>query len=593
MPCLLVVNSVPLSPFVQNQPVTLMGIDELHTSWLTGAEWRMGTLGSPETDGRTVADSSLRGSLPAPLRRRTEREERKELLPWLLAAVPQEIQASDEFQEFILKFDQNEAGKVGVGAAPSGGLCDGGRDRGPPQALPSRSALGVGLGAASANAELSHLCFGHNRCYKPSLTVEEVRCRPRASPRHRVFAAETVQWPTGASCAIKQNDEEHYRRLLEMVVTEKYCRSRPLPFNRTKPQDMSPLQGDHRPGGFARAFDSVPRKTGSISAPPSAYTWRNGSATKDVKDRFVFLQRRSPLSRPSDVDLSTEVATRLHLVARESPALSQHGDQPPTHAGLTRHSDEDLPRLTKDMAAEVSAALTQGDPNLVLSAAFKLRITQRDLATLREGSWLNDEVINFYLSLVMERSSGPAAPGPRVYCFSTFFLPKLRGGGGGGQAGGHWAVKRWTKAVDLFLHDLILVPLHLDIHWAMAVIDLRSQTVKAYDSMGQRHDDICSLLLLFLREEHKVKKGKDLDTSRWTVGSLRASVSSHEPQVDLHTVRIKGPEIPQQKNGSDCGVFACKYADYISKERPLTFKQCHMPLFRKVMVWEILNQKLL
>lgn len=44
------------------------------------------------------------------------------------------------------------------------------------------------------------------------------------------------------------------------------------------------------------------------------------------------------------------------------------------------------------MAAEVSSALAQSDPNLVLSSAFKLRITQRDLATLHDGGWLNDEV---------------------------------------------------------------------------------------------------------------------------------------------------------------------------------------------------------
>ena len=30
-------------------------------------------------------------------------------------------------------------------------------------------------------------------------------------------------------------------------------------------------------------------------------------------------------------------------------------------------------------------------------------------------------------------------------------------------------MKRWTKAVDLFLYDIILVPLHLGVHWAMAV----------------------------------------------------------------------------------------------------------------------------
>jgi len=47
------------------------------------------------------------------------------------------------------------------------------------------------------------------------------------------------------------------------------------------------------------------------------------------------------------------------------------------------------------MQQEVSAALAQSDPNLVLCSAFKLRITQRDLATLQEGSWLNDEVVSF------------------------------------------------------------------------------------------------------------------------------------------------------------------------------------------------------
>lgn len=146
--------------------------------------------------------------------------------------------------------------------------------------------------------------------------------------------------------------------------------------------------------------------------------------------------------------------------------------------------------------------------------------------------------MNFYLSLVMERSFGEAA-GLKVYSFSTFFFPKLCGGGGA-HVQGHAAVKRWTKAVDLFLYDLIMVPLHLGVHWALAVsqnsgcqifytycmeiprfksqlksqisvltlffsthnlitpfqvIDLKSKTVKSYDSMGQRHDDICGLLL--------------------------------------------------------------------------------------------------
>lgn len=483
--------------YEQTQPVTLMGIDELHTSWLNSTEWRMDKPvgGVNERGGKNPFQSSS-----PPLMRKHS------------------------------------------GTALSAGLPDRER-RGSLQLLPSRSTLRAG----TANSDPTCNGFGHNRCYKPNLTVEE---------------------------AIKQNNKEHYRRLLEMV-TEKYSKSQPLPFNQTKPQDES--QSDHKPAASGKTFESVPRKTGYTAA-PSMFTWRNASATKDRWAGMTFSKSfsggfentepvRNAKKHAAELDLSTEVATRLNLVDRETVS------RPDAHSAHTRHSDEDIPKLTKEMAAEVCGALAQSDPNLVLSAAFKLRITQRDLATLQEGGWLNDEVMNFYLSLVMERCSGEAA-GLKVYSFSTFFFPKLRGGAGG-QAGGHAAVKRWTKAIDLFLYDLILVPLHLGVHWAMAVIDFNSKTLKSYDSMGQRHDDICSQLLLYLREEHKTKKGRDLDSAKWTIGSLRAA------------------DIPQQKNGSDCGVFACKYADYIAKGRPLTFKQCHMPLFRKLMIWEILNRKLL
>ncbi|XP_053701735.1 sentrin-specific protease 2 isoform X2 [Synchiropus splendidus] len=474
--------------FEDSQGVSLMGIDELQTSWRT-TEWRM--------------DKS--------------RKERKSSLP-------------SSSPPLVRRFS---------GTVPSAGLPDMER-KGSLQLLPSRTSVKVG----TQNADLP-LALGHSRFYKPSLTVEE---------------------------AIKQNNKEHYRRLLEMV-TEKYSKSQPLPFNQTKPQELL-SKGEHKKSSSGRACDSAQTWTG-YSASSNVFAWRNPAATKERKEGLTLNKPFSTALEEADhvwrvkptmaeLDLSAEVASRLHLESKDPPGLLESTH---THLAHGRHGDEEIPRLTKEMAAQVSTSLAHKDPNLVLSSAFKLRITPRDLATLQEGGWLNDEVINFYFSLLMEQSSSRSA-GPRVYSFSTFFLPKLQGGG-------HPAVKRWTKAVDLFLHDLILVPLHLGIHWALAVIDLKSKTVKSYDSMGQRHDEICALLLLYLQEELRIKKGRELDCVKWTVCSVRAS------------------EIPQQRNGSDCGVFACKYADYITKEKPFTFKQCHMPLFRKLMIWEILNRKLL
>ncbi len=48
----------------------------------------------------------------------------------------------------------------------------------------------------------------------------------------------------------------------------------------------------------------------------------------------------------AELDLSTEVATRLNLVDRETPAVG-FPDTHSTHTAPTRHSDEAIPQLTK------------------------------------------------------------------------------------------------------------------------------------------------------------------------------------------------------------------------------------------------------
>lgn len=218
------------------------------------------------------------------------------------------------------------------------------------------------------------------------------------------------------------------------------------------------------------------------------------------------------------------------------------------------------------MEKEISNALGHGPPDEILSSAFKLRITRGDIQTLKNYHWLNDEVINFYMNLLVERSKKQGYPA--LHAFSTFFYPKLK-------SGGYQAVKRWTKGVNLFEQELVLVPIHRKVHWSLVVMDLRKKCLKYLDSMGQKGHRICEILLQYLQDESKTKRNTDLNLLEWTHYSM------------------KPHEIPQQLNGSDCGMFTCKYADYISRDKPITFAQHQMPLFRKKMVWEILHQQLL
>lgn len=224
------------------------------------------------------------------------------------------------------------------------------------------------------------------------------------------------------------------------------------------------------------------------------------------------------------------------------------------------------PLITEDMQKEISSALGPGPQDEVLSRAFNMTITRGDMWTLRDTHWLNDTVINFYMNLLMARNQSQAYPA--LYTFNTFFYPKLK-------TGGYRAVRRWTKAVNLFAKDLILVPIHQGVHWSLVVTDLRDKSLVYLDSRGRKRPDVLQLIFHYLQDESQARRNVELNPLEWKQYSMAAE------------------DIPQQGNGSDCGMFTCKYADYMSRGQPMSFSQQHMPLFRKKMVWEILHQCLL
>nr|XP_042117534.1 sentrin-specific protease 2-like [Peromyscus maniculatus bairdii] len=261
----------------------------------------------------------------------------------------------------------------------------------------------------------------------------------------------------------------------------------------------------------------------------------------------VFLHSGSSRSLPNKMPV---------VMAEKKPAVDQE---------KVRRMDQVL-NVTEDMEKEIKKALGPGPQEEILTSAFKLHITRGDIHTLENGEWLNDEVINFYMNLLVERNNKKGYPA--LHVFNTFFYPKLK-------HGGYCSVKRWTRGIKLFEKEIILVPIHQKVHWSLIVIDLRKQSIIYLDSMGQTGQSICETIFEYLQNESKTRRNVELDPLEWK----RYSMTSKE--------------IPQQLNGSDCGIFTCQYADYISRDQPLTFSQQHMPIFRKRMVWEILNCHLL
>ena len=65
------------------------------------------------------------------------------------------------------------------------------------------------------------------------------------------------------------------------------------------------------------------------------------------------------------------------------------------------------------------------------------------------------------MELIVERSNTKDDL-PSAHAMNTFFYPKL-------STQGFKSVRRWTKRVDIFSKDLIFYPIHLGIHWTLAV----------------------------------------------------------------------------------------------------------------------------
>lgn len=101
----------------------------------------------------------------------------------------------------------------------------------------------------------------------------------------------------------------------------------------------------------------------------------------------------------------------------------------------------------------------------------KTTVEWEDLERLDEGEFLNDNLISFYLRF-LEHTIGEVEPetAKRIYFFNTFFFASLTNTPRGKQGVNYEGVQKWTRTVDLFTYDYIVVPINESSHWYLAII---------------------------------------------------------------------------------------------------------------------------
>ncbi|KAM9544107.1 LOW QUALITY PROTEIN: sentrin-specific protease 5-like [Guaruba guarouba] len=182
-----------------------------------------------------------------------------------------------------------------------------------------------------------------------------------------------------------------------------------------------------------------------------------------------------------------------------------------------------------------------------------------DLATLEGQNWLNDQIINMYGELVMD-----AVP-EKVHFFNSFFHRQL-------VTKGYNGVKRWTKKVDLFKKTLLLIPIHLEVHWSLITVNIPSRIISFYDSQGIHFKFCVENIRKYLLTEAKEKNHPEF-LQGWQTAVTKC--------------------IPQQKNDSDCGVFVLQYCKCLALDQPFQFSQEDMPRVRKRIYKELCERQLI
>lgn len=279
------------------------------------------------------------------------------------------------------------------------------------------------------------------------------------------------------------------------------------------------------------------------------------SLDRDVDNDASSLEAYRKLMQSAEKRNSKLEALGFEIVLNEKKLSLLRQSRPKTVEKRVEVPREPFIPLTEDEEAEVYRAFSGRNRRKVLATHenSNIDITGEVLQCLTPSAWLNDEVINVYLELLKERETREPKKYLKCHYFNTFFYKKLVSDSGYNFK----AVRRWTTqrklGYALIDCDMIFVPIHRGVHWTLAVINNRESKLLYLDSLNGVDPMILNALAKYMGDEANEKSGKKIDANSW----------------DMEFVE----DLPQQKNGYDCGMFMLKYIDFFSRGLGLCFSQ--------------------
>jgi len=260
--------------------------------------------------------------------------------------------------------------------------------------------------------------------------------------------------------------------------------------------------------------------------------------------------------------------------------------QPPETMPLDLSSDEDLD-LCMD-PGDHSAPAGQEDRRVLLyplRSERRVELRSGDVVRLQSHVFLNDSVIDFGLRY-LEESLGDAVAA-RVHIFSSFWLVKAReqskAMGRARSRGGDTpdrGLERWTRNVDIFSRDLLLVPVHGRLHWSLAVVafPLEAPLLSSGDEYAAGGGDSAACVLYLDSLGGSKRWVHRLVTEQlareWERRGKAEEWGISQPAFD--SMPFVEYRIPRQTNEVDCGLFLLECAERLARSPPSRDRILHV-----------------
>lgn len=205
-----------------------------------------------------------------------------------------------------------------------------------------------------------------------------------------------------------------------------------------------------------------------------------------------------------------------------------------------------------------------------------MQLLRYDLLCLSDGEFLNDKIINFYLQYI-NREILTDEQSRSAHFFDTFFYLDLKKCLADEESPPEtrWQrIEKYTKNVNIFDKEFIVVPVHQAAHWTVAVICFAYMCDSDIYSTDDMLQVPCILRFNSMRSNETHRGDVFGELRKYLAHEHSVRFPDHSTKVEFTSKTIKGVnvKVPEQRNFYDCGIFLLTYVEKFFTEPIGNFK---------------------